>query len=99
MSEFTLEEMPPIDRVLANWYTSAHPDSHFKGRLIAARAAPEGRRLALLNDEFTSRGADGHSDAHRISSPEELLDVLSEHFGLYFPVGTRFGPPGSPWPV
>ncbi|MBA3541003.1 MAG: arylamine N-acetyltransferase, partial [Deltaproteobacteria bacterium] len=23
--EFTLEEMPPIDRVVANWYTSTHP--------------------------------------------------------------------------
>src|SRR4051812_23361755 len=23
--EFTLEEMPPIDRTVANWFTSAHP--------------------------------------------------------------------------
>jgi N-hydroxyarylamine O-acetyltransferase len=99
VSEFTLEEMPPIDRVLANWYTSAHPDSHFKSRLIAARAAPEGGRLALLNDEFIRRSAEGHSEVHRISSAEELLDVLLEHFGLHFPAGTRFGPPGSPWPV
>src|SRR6478609_4781709 len=28
--EFTLEEMPPIDREVGNWFTSAHPDSHFK---------------------------------------------------------------------
>ena len=41
--EFTLEPMPQIDRVLANWYTSAHPSSHFKNRLIAARATADGR--------------------------------------------------------
>ena len=31
--ELTLEEMPLIDRIVANWYTSTHPQSHFKHRL------------------------------------------------------------------
>ncbi|HEY2407179.1 MAG TPA: arylamine N-acetyltransferase [Polyangiaceae bacterium] len=96
--EFTLEEMPAIDRTLANWFTSAHPDSHFKNRLLVARAAPEGRRLTLLNDEFSVRAADGHSEKRTISSAEELLVVLRQEFGLCFPPGTRFGVPGSPWP-
>lgn len=96
--EFTGEEMPPIDRELANWYTSAHPESHFKNRLIAARALPDGGRVALLNNEFTTRPAKGASVTRLIASPEELLVVLHEHFGLHFPEGTRFGPPGSPWP-
>ena len=26
-----------------------------------------------------------------------LLAVLAKQFGLHFPAGTRFGPPGSPW--
>jgi N-hydroxyarylamine O-acetyltransferase len=97
--EFTLEEMPPIDREVANWFTSAHPQSHFRNRLMAARAAPAGGRLTLLNDEFTIRGADGHADSRRLGSADELLAVLEEHFGLRFPAGTRFGPPGSPWPT
>ncbi|MBC7977656.1 MAG: arylamine N-acetyltransferase, partial [Myxococcales bacterium] len=51
--EFTLEEMPPIDREVASWYTSAHPGSHFKNRLLVARALPDGGRLGLLNRELT----------------------------------------------
>jgi N-hydroxyarylamine O-acetyltransferase len=97
--EFTLEEMPPIDREVANWFTSAHPQSHFKSRLLVARAAPGGVRLTVLNDEFTIRQPDGRGDTRLMTSPEELLGVLEEHFGLHFPEGTRFGPPGSPWPV
>jgi len=97
--EFTLEEMPLIDRELANWYTSAHPASHFKNRLIVARAAPEGQRLTLLNDEFTLRDRYGIPTTRRITSVPELLDVLRKQFDLSFPDGTRFGAPGSPWPV
>ncbi|MBC7365360.1 MAG: arylamine N-acetyltransferase [Undibacterium sp.] len=96
--EFTLEDMPQIDRELANWFTSAHPQSHFKNRLIAARAAPAGVRLTLMNHEFTTRAPDGTATVHPITSPEALLAILAEHFGLRFPTGTRFGPPGSPWP-
>jgi N-hydroxyarylamine O-acetyltransferase len=98
--EFTLEEMPPIDRELANWFTSTHPQSHFRNRLVAARSAPDGLRFAVLNNEFiVRRASDGHADKREIKSPDELLAILAEHFGLHFPAGTRFGPPGSPWPV
>ncbi len=83
-----------IDRVLANWYTSAHPESHFKNRLVAALAVPDGRRYTLLNNELTIRKADGSSDVRRIASAEELLRVLEEYFGLKMPAGTRFGPSG-----
>lgn len=94
INEFTLEEMPPIDRELANWYTSAHPDSHFRNRLVAALAGPEGRRYTLLNNELTIRHADGSSDVRQIASAEELLNVLDELFGLKMPAGTRFAPTG-----
>jgi N-hydroxyarylamine O-acetyltransferase len=96
--EFTGEEMPPIDRELANWFTSTHPESHFLGRLIAARAAPDGRRITLQNGELKIRERDGRATVQTIGSPEELLLVLAERFGLAFPPQTRFGPPGSPWP-
>jgi len=96
--EFTGEEMPPIDRELANWFTSTHPESHFLGRLIAARAAPDGRRITLQNGELKIRERDGRATVQTIGSLEELLLVLAERFGLAFPPETRFGPPGSPWP-
>jgi N-hydroxyarylamine O-acetyltransferase len=94
--EFTLEEMPPIDRELANWYTSAHPQSHFKHRLIAARATPEGR-ITLLNRDLTFRARDGKAALHRLESPRALLSALDAHFGLRFPEETVFACEGLLW--
>ena len=88
--EFTLEEMPLIDREVANWFTSTHPQSHFRNRLIASRAAPDGRRLTLLNDEFTVRQRDGRAETLRLGSPDALLSTLAAEFGLHFAPGTRF---------
>jgi N-hydroxyarylamine O-acetyltransferase len=96
--EFTGEEMPPVDRELGNWFTSTHPQSHFLNRLIAARAAPDGRRITLQNAELKVRERDGRAAVQTIGSPEELLVVLAERFDLHFPSETRFGSPGSPWP-
>ena len=97
--EFTLEPMPSIDRELGNWFTSAHPQSHFKNRLIVARAAPDGQRVSLLNDELSVRNRGGLATTTRIASGAELLEVLRSSFGLAFSPETRFGPVGSPWPV
>ena len=96
--EFTLDEMPPIDAEVGNWFTSAHPQSHFKNRLMVARALGEGCRATVLDHDFTLRGRDGRAVTRTIGSPGELLELLAEHFGLNFPPDTRFGPPGSPWP-
>jgi N-hydroxyarylamine O-acetyltransferase len=97
--EFTLEEMPPIDREVANWYTSAHPGSHFKSRLVVARALPDGGRIGLLNRELTLRGRDGHATHRTLATPDELLTVLADHFGLAFPSGTRFTCDALDWPA
>jgi N-hydroxyarylamine O-acetyltransferase len=96
--EFTGEEMPPIDREVGNWYTSAHPRSHFRNLLIVARATPDGGRVSLRDDVLKRRGRDGHAEARRIESAEDLLAVLRADFDLAFPPGTRFGERGSPWP-
>lgn len=97
--EFTLEEMPLIDREVANWFTSAHPRSHFRDRLIVALAAEDGVRRALQNDTLSVRGRDGRAQSRPLTTPDELLAALAEDFGLRFPAGTRFGSPGSPWPA
>jgi len=96
--EFTGEEMPLIDRELGNWWTSTNPESNFRQRLTAARAGLDGTRRSILNREFTRRRGAGILEQRVIATPEELLEILAEHFGLHFPAGTRFGPPGSAWP-
>src|SRR4051812_26619728 len=53
--EFTLDEMHPIDCELANWWTSASPGSHFKGKVTVGRAGPDGTRKAIRGGEFTHR--------------------------------------------
>lgn len=88
--EFTLEEMPPIDREVANWFTAAHPLSHFRNRLVVARAGAHGRRYSILNDEFTLRERDGSAQVERLLSPAHVVEVLGEHFGLRVPEGTVF---------
>ncbi len=95
--EFTLEEMPPIDREVGNWYTSAHPQSHFKSRLIVTRARPGGERVTILNKELKRRDRDGVAHTTPIASPDELLALLAEHFGMRFPDGTRFQCPALDW--
>lgn len=95
--ELTLEQMPPIDREVANWYTSTHPQSHFRDRLMVARAGAHGMRHTLLNHELTHRRPDGTADRHHVATPEELLRVLDEVFELRLPAGTRVTCAGLPW--
>jgi N-hydroxyarylamine O-acetyltransferase len=95
--EFTLEEMPPIDRELANWFTSTHPESMFKTRLTVARALRDGGRLTILNREMTRRQRDGVAITITIGSPHELLTILERDFGLYFPSDTIFECPAVMW--
>ena len=97
LNEFTREEMPLVDRVLANWYTSTHPASSFRHRLVAARARPDGHRVTLLNRELTRRRPDGGAEVTTIDTPEALLDVLESEFALHFPAGTTFPCPGLEW--
>lgn len=96
--EFTGEAMPPIDRELANWWTSASPQSRFKQMLSIGRAGPAGTRFVIRNSEFIHRHGAEVLERCEITTPGQLLELLARHFGLHFPAGTRFGAPGSPWP-
>ncbi len=97
--EFTLDAMHPIDRELANWWTSTCPASRFRRRLIVARAGPQATRLTIDDDKFTIRGADGVGDSRTISSTAELLAILERHFGIALPDDTRFDIPEFSWPA
>lgn len=97
--EFTLEEMPPIDREQGNWWTSTHPNSKFRQNLFAGLSRPDGTRISILNREFTHRHGARVLEQFEIADPEQLLSILGERFGLRFPAGTRFGSPGMIWPT
>lgn len=98
LCEFTLEEMPVIDRELGNWFTSTHPQSHFKSRLVIARAVADGGRTTILNRELTIRRRDG-IETRMLRTPEELLSVLQSDFGLAFAERTSFSCPALDWPT
>jgi N-hydroxyarylamine O-acetyltransferase len=97
VNEFTLEEMPVIDRIVANWYTSTHPQSHFRHRLIAARATPDGGRITLADRDLTERARDGTSRVTRLSGHGELVDALASHFGIAVPAGAVIRWAGLDW--
>lgn len=90
--ELTLEPMPLPDREMGNWFTSASPASHFRDKLMVARATASGR-VTLQDRELTQRDRNGASSSRFLNSHSELLDVLAEHFQLRFPPDTRFACP------
>lgn len=92
--ELTGEAMPLIDRVVANWYTSTHPQSHFKDRFMVARAATDGGRVTMLNDKLTRRGRDGIATSRTVDEGE-LRTVLGEEFGIVLPDDVRFAVPAA----
>lgn len=71
-----------VDYEVANWYTSAAPQSFFRDNLIAC-IAREGRRAVLFNDRYTERDGNGQRLTERfIESAEELAQCLHECFNL-----------------
>lgn len=91
---FTLEPQYPIDYEMANHYVSTHPASRFVQTLTVQAQSPEVCHL-LRNRELTTV-RQGDKSVTQIDDDEALLRVLAETFGLIFPSGTRFNPPGSP---
>ncbi len=92
--EFTGELMPPIDRELANWWTSTNPNSKFHQNIMASIARHDGTRVSIQNTAFTHRRGDGSGEVLRsevIGDAEQLRDLLGAEFGLAVPQGTRFG--------
>lgn len=87
--EFTLEEMPLLDREIANWYTSTHPQSHFKSSLMVAKALDNGQRLTLQNFDLTKRERSGDTQKTQLQNKEELIDVLTNKFDLVLSDGDR----------
>ncbi|MGO4329438.1 arylamine N-acetyltransferase [Cupriavidus sp. 2TAF22] len=78
---FDLSPQQAIDYEARNWYTSTHPDSLFRQALCVARSQVD-TRMTLLNDEFAVRATDGSVHRQRLDSPDKIIEVLAERFGL-----------------
>jgi N-hydroxyarylamine O-acetyltransferase len=85
---FTLERQYPIDYVVANHYTSTHPESIFVKTLVVQRMT-QASRWILRDRELTEINNDGIT-ARSVPDDEALLAELARVFGLHFPSGTRF---------
>ncbi|WP_028205619.1 arylamine N-acetyltransferase family protein [Paraburkholderia nodosa] len=79
---FELTPAEWVDYEVANWYTSASPESFFTFSLMAC-IAREGGRAILFNERFTERDAQGQvSEERTIASGAELAQCLRERFGI-----------------
>lgn len=69
-----------VDYELSNWFTSTHPDSHFRQRLNVARTTPEAR-YALKDNCLSIRRPDGRV-SRRFLDAEQIETALRETFCL-----------------
>ncbi len=85
---FTLEPQYHIDYVVANHFTSTHPDSIFVKALVVQRMT-QNSRWVLRNRELTEINPSGRI-SRSLPDDETLLAEIASIFGLHFPAGTRF---------
>jgi N-hydroxyarylamine O-acetyltransferase len=88
--EFTGEPMPEIDRTVANWWTSTHPDSKFHRNLIVSLAALDGSRWNLHNTELTLHKPGQEPERQLIQSHHQLAEILANTFHLPLAPQDRF---------
>jgi N-hydroxyarylamine O-acetyltransferase len=81
---FDLQPQRQVDIEVLNFYVACHAESPMRGRLMAARAAPD-HRLALRDGAFTVHHLDGRREQRRLETVAELRDVLGGAFGIALP--------------
>ena len=97
LTDYTGEEMHPIDREVSNWWTSTSPASKFRRDLSVAVAAPGGARITLQNRDFTVRRQGAVAERRLLASHAELVGVLDGSFGIEVPRGAEIRAPGIDW--
>lgn len=97
---FGEDDVPDIDYVTGNWYTSTHPESGFVRSLTVQRTV-EGRRHIVRN--LTYSVSENGQWRSRELARGELVPLLRQTFGLDLPDDARFvaidGPPGASRPA
>lgn len=95
--EFTGESMPLIDREVANWWTSTHPESKFRNNVLVARVGEDGTRRGIQNRQYIHRKAGEIIASRDIASHDELIATLAEEFKIKLPAGSRVAAPNLTW--
>ncbi|MBW7867165.1 MAG: arylamine N-acetyltransferase [Brumimicrobium sp.] len=78
---FDLQEQYPPDFKIANWYTSAHPDSSFTYQLKAAIATEE-CRYTLFNNVLSTHYLGKKSVKEKLTNLSSIRRVLQENFKI-----------------
>ncbi len=91
----TLEAGPPIDFVMANYYTSTHPQSAFATMLLMRALTPDGARVTVANRDVTS-ARDGVFEKSQLADRAALRKLLADHFGIDLPDVERMRVPAIP---
>ncbi len=86
---FSQEVQEPVDYVVANHYTSTHPQSHFVQMLIVQRSSPSAR-WTLRDRELTLERPEESTTITLPESDDAIVNALGSIFDLHFPAGTRF---------
>lgn len=81
---FDLQPQQDVDIEVLNFYVAEHAQSPMRGRLLAARVAPD-RRFALRNGTFSTYHLDGRHEQRELATVAELRDVLAGIFGITVP--------------
>lgn len=79
----TLAADNPIDFVVANHYTSTHPDSAFVNRIMLRALTDDGRVSVMNRDVTIRRGTQSRS--LQLADRKALRALLVEHFGFDLP--------------
>ena len=81
MYQFDLQPQKWVDHIARSWYTSTHPESIFLTTLMCARSQGS-QRVSLSNQRFSRYYSDGRVEQHCIASAKQLVELLSDEFGL-----------------
>lgn len=74
------DPLAPADYEMMNWFTSQHPDSHFRRDLVVARTTPD-RRYALRNGRLTVKSKDRVLEQSQLDAGG-IARALENIFGL-----------------
>ncbi|MGV0714319.1 arylamine N-acetyltransferase [Mycolicibacterium sp. XJ662] len=77
---FDTRPQPQIDRVVASWYVSTHPESKFVTGLSAAIVTDEAR--CNLRDRDLAIHNAGDTERIRFDSAADVLTALTDRFGI-----------------
>lgn len=85
----------PVDFVMANHYTSTHPQSAFATMLLMRAMTPDGRRVTVANRDVTI-ARDGVFEKSQLADRAALRALLARDFGMDVPEVERMRVPSIP---